>query len=215
MMNKLQYDTPRAAEGAVNVWNERPRDVANLARWTGRQLEHDLNWQIVNMEVSPEALHDAPILYISGSQQLAYSAKKIEKFREFVEQGGMIFGNADCGKPEFVKSFIRLGNDLFPAYEFRQLPPNHPIYTREQYKASEWRNRPNVMGLTNGVRELMILVPEADPSRLANPYVHDKGRTLPARRQYLPVCDRQEEPADQGPDVRCRRRSEDQGDEKG
>ena len=165
MMNKLQYETPRAAEGAVNVWNERPRDVANLARWAGRQLEHDLNWQIVNMEVSPEDLHDAPILYISGSQQLAYSAKKIEKFREFVEQGGMILGNADCGKPEFVKSFIRLGNDLFPAYEFRQLPPNHPIYTREQYKASEWRNRPNVMGLTNGVRELMILIPEADPSR--------------------------------------------------
>jgi len=70
------------------------------------------------MEVSPEDLHDAPILYISGSQQLAYSPKKIEKFREFVEQGGMILGNADCGKPEFVKSFIRLGNDVFPNYEF-------------------------------------------------------------------------------------------------
>ena len=165
MMNKLQYETPRAQEGFVNIWNERPRDLANLARWTGRELEHDLNWQIVNMEVAPDDLHDAPILYIGGSQQLAFSPKKIEKFREFVEQGGMILGNADCAKPEFVKSFIRFGADLFPRYEFRQLPPGHPIFNHEQYKADKWRVRPNVMGLTNGVRELMILVPESDPSR--------------------------------------------------
>jgi hypothetical protein len=165
MMNKLQYETPRAQAGAVNIWNERPRDVANLARWAGRQLEHDLNWQIVNMEVSPQDLHDAPVLYISGSQQMAFSPAKILKFREFVEEGGMILGNADCAKPEFVKSFIRLGTDLFPNYEFRQLPPNHPIYMHEQYHADMWRVRPNISGLTNGVRELMVLIPDADASR--------------------------------------------------
>lgn len=165
MMNKLQYETPHAVTGVTNVWNERPRDAANLARWTGKQLEHDLNWQIVNMEVSPDDLHDAPILYISGSQELAYSPAKLAKFREFVEGGGMIMGNADCARPEFVKSFIRFGADLFPKYEFRQLPPNHPIYIHEQYPANRWRVRPNVMGLTNGVRELMVLVPDADPSR--------------------------------------------------
>jgi hypothetical protein len=165
MMNKLEYETPRAEAGAVNVWNARPRDLANLARWTGRQLEHDLNWQTVNMEVSPDDLHDAPILYISGSQQMAYSPAKIKKFRQYVEQGGMILGNSDCAKPEFTKSFIRLGADLFPQYEFRQLPPGHPIYTHEQYNASRWRSRPNVLGLSNGVRELMVLVPDDDPSR--------------------------------------------------
>ena len=88
------------------------------------------------MEVSPDDLHDAPILYISGSQELAFSPAKLAKFREFVEGGGMIVGNADCGRPEFVKSFIRLGRDLFPNYEFRQLPPNHPIYIHEQYPAT-------------------------------------------------------------------------------
>ena len=165
MMNKLQYETPHAMAGVANVWNERPRDAANLARWTGKQLEHDLNWQIVNMEVSPDDLHDAPILYISGSQELAYSPAKLAKFREFVEGGGMILGNADCGRPEFTKSFIRFGRELFPNYEFRQLPPNHPIYMHEQYPATRWRVRPNVLGLTNGVRELMVLVPDADPSR--------------------------------------------------
>lgn len=165
MMNKLQYETPHALAGVSNVWNERPRDAANLARWTGKQLEHDLNWQIVNMEVSPNDLHDAPILYISGSQELAFSPAKLAKFREFIEGGGMIVGNADCARPEFVKSFIRLGTDLFPKYEFRQLPSNHPIYLHEQYPANKWRVRPNVMGLTNGVRELMVLIPDADPSR--------------------------------------------------
>ena len=45
MMNKLQYDvvglTGRIAyEGP---WNERPRDVANFARWMSHNLERDLN----------------------------------------------------------------------------------------------------------------------------------------------------------------------------
>ena len=117
MMNKLQYETPRAEAGVVNVWNERPRDAANLARWTGRQIEHDLNWQIVNMEVSPDDLHDAPILYISGSQTLAFSPTKLGKYREFVEQGGMILGNADLlQEADFVKSFtFRFGAQSFSA----------------------------------------------------------------------------------------------------
>lgn len=165
MMNKLIYDTPHAAPGVVNVWNERPRDVADLAHWSSRQLERDLNWQTVNLEVSPEELHDAPILYLSGSQGLAFSPEKVQKLRTFVEQGGLILGNADCAKPEFSQSFTELGAALFPKYEFRELPPNHTIFIHEQYVASKWRVRPKVMGLSNGVRELMLLIPDADPSR--------------------------------------------------
>ena len=165
MMNKLQYDTPKSAGELVNVWNERPRDLANLARWSGRQIERDLNWQVVNLKVAPEELHDAPILYIGGSQQLEFTNEQIDKLRLFVEQGGMILGNADCGKDAFIQSFKALGHKLFPRYAFRPLPPNHPIFTREQYPAANWRARPAVLSLSNGVRELMILPPDSDPSR--------------------------------------------------
>ena len=96
MMNKVIYET--ASKQQVDPWNERPRDVANLSKWMGKQsLEGYLNWQIVNLNVPVADLHDAPIMYISGSEDLALSNQDIDKLRLFVEQGGMILGNADCG----------------------------------------------------------------------------------------------------------------------
>ena len=46
------------SSGHSPLWNQRPRDVANLARWIGDQNEHYLNWQIVNLKApgGPEAI---------------------------------------------------------------------------------------------------------------------------------------------------------------
>jgi hypothetical protein len=162
LMNKLEYTTDKADKGMADVWNERPRDVANLARWVGKEDEAYLNWQVVNLKVSPEELHDAPILYISGNTTLNFSKEEEDKLRTYVEQGGMILGNADCGKEAFSKSFMALGHKLFPKYEFRQSAPNDFVYT-EQFRT--FRQKPKVMELSNYVRKLMILVPELDPSR--------------------------------------------------
>jgi hypothetical protein len=54
---------------------------------------------------------------------------------------------------------------MFPKYEFRELPPNHPIYNDEIYLAKNWKLKPKVLGLSNGVRELMIIAPELDMGR--------------------------------------------------
>jgi hypothetical protein len=174
MMNKLQYtaagsktgddDTDKPRE--VEAWNERPRDVANLARWTGPRIETFLNWQTVNLSVQADQLHEAPILYISGNEALNFSEDDKTKLRTFVEQGGMILGTADCGSMVFARSFEKLGTNLFKAYEFRQLPSGHLIFTGEEYPAQKWRLHPVVKAMSNGVREIMILLPVGDVGRV-------------------------------------------------
>jgi len=142
-------------------WNQRPRDVANFAHWAGKMTEEWLNWQVVNLKVSAADLHDAPILYIAGSLLLKFTADEIKKLRQFAEGGGIILGNADCGNANFSKSFIELGRELFPKYEFRELPKSHAIY-EQQFKPNRWKIQPKLMGMTNGPRELMLLIPDAD-----------------------------------------------------
>jgi hypothetical protein len=165
ILNKLEYeldqhgDKPRPGN-----WNQRPRDAANLARWAGRQLEREINWQIVNLKGPAQDLHDAPILYIAGNQALSFSAADEEKLRQFVHEGGMIVGNADCASPLFATSFKKLGTRLFPPGEFRELPAGHLIY-EENYTRSRWKNAPPVQSLSNGARELMVLMPTGDPAR--------------------------------------------------
>ena len=165
MMNKLEYIVDTAGDKPKPpTWNQRPRDVANIARWTGRQIEKDLNWQIVNLDVNVDEFHDAPILYISGKDSLQFTKEQEAKLKEFVEGGGMILGNADCASKSFAESFRKLGTKLF-GWEFRELPEDHPIYTSEQYKRATWKTKPSLLGLSNGARELMLLFPTADPAK--------------------------------------------------
>ncbi len=77
----------------------------------------------------------------------------------------MIVGNANCAKEEFVKSFGSLAHRLFPRYEFRNHPANHVLFTKQQFQADRWKSPPVVLGLSNGVRELVLLLPTDDPAK--------------------------------------------------
>ncbi|MDB5303130.1 MAG: A-macroglobulin complement component [Phycisphaerales bacterium] len=167
MMNKLQYDVVASLTGNISEgnWNQRHRDLANLSHWASRRFERPLNFQIVNLKVPVDALHDAPILYISGDQTLNFKPEDLAKLREYIDDGGMILANADCGlsKTLFAKSIETLGRKLYPKYEFRDLPANHVIYTNQLF--NKWKDRPRLRGLSNGVRELILLLPDSDPAR--------------------------------------------------
>jgi hypothetical protein len=162
IFNKLDYLAD--AKEASGAWNRRPRDIANVTRWIGRSSERDYNWQIVNLDAPIADWHDAPILYLAGSEPLKLSAEHTAKIKQFIEEGGMILAHADCGKGPFSSSVRNLASTLFPSNEFRELPENHPAYT-SIYPRSKWKNKPSVLGLSNGVRELMILIPQADPGK--------------------------------------------------
>jgi hypothetical protein len=122
LFNKLQYDVHEGKQSKPGDWKQRPRDVANLVRWLGRQSERDLNWQIVNLSVPLDELFDARILYVSGDQPLSFTEAEMAKLKQYVEDGGLILGNANCGNMGFAASFRKLGAELFPPYEFRELP---------------------------------------------------------------------------------------------
>lgn len=161
-MNKLKY---QIADKEGN-WNQRPRDVANFTKWLGGQLERELNWQIVDLQIPVDALSDAPILYLAGNQSLSFTKEETDKLRHYVEAGGLILGNADCSNKQFADSFKALGSTLFSKYEFRPLPPEHPINTLQTHRLDKFKVKPNLQGLSNGVRELMILIPDQDAARV-------------------------------------------------
>jgi hypothetical protein len=167
MMNKLQYDV-LAADGKIipGTWNQRPRDVANLTRMIGRQVEAQLNWQVVNLRQEQKDLHDAPMLYMAGGRAPHLTPEDQAHLKQFIEEGGMVIGNADCGSKAFADGFRKLGQAMFPTREFAPLPDDHPIYTAENFSRGNWKFKPVVESLGNGDRELMILIPEGDPARV-------------------------------------------------
>ena len=164
LANKAAYavETP-GGQTIEGDWNQRPRDLANIARWVGKQTERTLNWQILDLgRATVGDLHDAPILFLAGDTPLTLAEGVRDKLRQYVVEGGLLVFNPDGRNSRFEQSARQLVESLFadhPSWKWRPLEPGHPIYTNQQFKAATWRRRPNMHGFTNGVRELALILP--------------------------------------------------------
>ncbi len=150
LFNKLQFS---------GDWNNRPRDLAGLTRWVGRNFERTVNWQIINITAPVEEWHDAPLLYISGATKPDFSDEDVKKLRRFVYQGGTLFCVVECGGVPFKKAMLELYGKLFSNYELSRCGPDHPIYSA-QFPLT---GRPGFSIVSNGVRPLVIHTDEDLP----------------------------------------------------
>jgi len=191
--NKARYEVLVKGKSEEGHWNQRPRDIARITNWLEKNTERNLNWHVVNLREAPaDGLADAPILYLSGDRALNLTADDQAKLRQFVEDGGLILGSPDANSAVFIESFKALAGKLFPSYEMRVLPPDHPIYAHQELShAADIHRKDMLLGLSNGARELMVLsmldygkvwqgnlVTNSDAFRVpGNLYLYAAGRT--------------------------------------
>jgi hypothetical protein len=153
VIQKLQFD---------GRWDNRTRDVAALIRWLRHQTERHENWQVVSASASPAEMREAPILYAASDQALVLSDNQTQNIKRYIDEGGCFLAvNEGKDTTAFTRSIEGIANSLYPQYTFRDLPKDHPIYTANF--ATTGFKEP-VRALSNGIRELIILLPEGDLS---------------------------------------------------
>ncbi|MDB5298125.1 MAG: A-macroglobulin complement component, partial [Phycisphaerales bacterium] len=169
MMNKLRFDGTPAARG---YWANRPRDLANLTRFTARQIERPLNWQVVSADVPWTDWADSSILYVASHRPPPLDREQEEKMRRFALAGGLIFTHADGGVPAAADgargrgpngepltfdAWARdLAGRLFPRYTLAPVPDAHPLWS----SVYPLTNRRELWGVSNGSRLLMVHAPQ-------------------------------------------------------
>ena len=146
MMNKLRFD---------GFWANRPRDLANLARFATRSTERPLNWQVVDLRTEWHDWLDAPILYLASHVAPDLGDEERDKLRSFALAGGMIFTHADGGRKPFDEFAVKLARELFPQYEMVDLPPDHPVYNLMM----KVEPKPKLRAVSNGSRILLLHSP--------------------------------------------------------
>ncbi|MCL2648624.1 MAG: DUF4159 domain-containing protein [Phycisphaerales bacterium] len=162
LINKLDYGI--GGYPATDIppptphWNNRSRDVARLTEKLAKSFERPLNWQVITHLAKPDDWMDAPILYISGSQDPKLPDEDVEKLRAYIEMGGIIFSNPDgesgTGSGEFTDAVRKLAARVIPGREMRTLPPTHPLFNGELW--TKIPNPPKVLALSNGIREVWL-----------------------------------------------------------
>jgi hypothetical protein len=147
LMNKLRFDGP---------WANRPRDVANLARFATRELERPLNFQVVSIERDWTDWADSPILYLSSHTDPKLTDEQVDRIRKYIEAGGLLLTQADGGQAGFDQFAKALAAKLFPMYPMQPVPKEHLVYSM-LYKVDP---PPPLWMVSNGSRALMIHSPQ-------------------------------------------------------
>jgi hypothetical protein len=143
LMNKLRFD---------GDWANRPRDVANLARFASAELERPLNWQVVPLDRDWVDWTDSPILYMASDKPPKLTDDDRQKLKKYIENGGMLLTQADGGDADFSKFVEGLGHRLFPQYHWIDLPADNVLYSVSYHIT----DRPPARAITNGSRILML-----------------------------------------------------------
>ncbi|MCA9284915.1 MAG: DUF4159 domain-containing protein [Phycisphaerales bacterium] len=143
-------------------WNHRPRDIATVADWLGEQLERELGWQVVSIDGDPDGWIDAPILVVCSDRPPAWvpprgapDASAIAKLQRYVGLGGTVVAIAEGSNRAFQAAIERAARAIAPDASWRLLPNDHPLFTA-LYRFDG--ARPRIWGLSNGVRELLLLI---------------------------------------------------------
>jgi hypothetical protein len=160
-MNKLRFTRGQgqtiSGKPMPGYWANRPRDLANLTRFTSRELERPFNWQVVDLDREWHDWLDCPVLYIASHAPPAMTDAEYEKLRQFCEAGGILFTHADGSSPAFTKWVVEeLAHKVFPQYPPNILPQDHWIYSLN-YDLR--KPRPQLWGVTNGSRLMLVHSP--------------------------------------------------------
>jgi hypothetical protein len=146
-------------------WNQHRSDVANLTAYVESKWQRDLGWQIVDLKAaSVDDLMQSPVLFLGGKNSPlpdAPSQKKeiAQKIRDYLDRGGFLFADANCGGAGFDQGFRELMALVFPEpeYKLQLLPPEHPIWRAEEPIPPDQIRK--VLGIEFGCRTSVVYCP--------------------------------------------------------
>ncbi len=148
-------------------WNSHPNDIYQLTEYLSDVCEQELNWQIVSVDSPPQSWLNAPLLYLTGADELELSDLQQVHLKQYLQLGGLLVANAENGSSTFKRSIHRLAQALFPDRRLRPLTSEHPVFRSVRRLKPGTGGR--VLGLSNGLRELILLAERDWASELESP----------------------------------------------
>lgn len=186
MVGKLEY-------GTSQDWNTDPGDVDNLMRHCREAMGLWYGWKPfpINELVSTYKAGKQvkiPLLYISGHEAFSFTPEQREAMRQYLHDGGTLFGDACCGRVEFSRSFHQEITALFPDRAFDLLQLDHPLfrafykyqtvhYLEREGAKKEHEAPPRILGMNLGSRTSILFTP-FDMSCGWDEHIHPHGARL-------------------------------------
>ena len=167
-------------------WTTDPDDMKRLMQ----RFSHDIGIRRRVIEVTFDGFSwkpaEIPVLYLTGHEGYELSPEIRGKLRVYLQDGGALICDACCGSDDFLRSWVREMNAIFPRRKAVKLLPDHPVFHTVYdietvgYKVEgnpPFRAPPTLLGITIGCRTAVFLTPY-DLSCGWSGHTHDKGKRV-------------------------------------
>ena len=140
-------------------WDAAPRALRNLLVALNETVGLAASTKKNTLVATDPDLYKYPIVYMHGRTAFTLSTREIDRLREHLDRGAVLFADACCGSPAFDASFRSLVKSLYPESDFQRIPPSHELFTTAiGHDLSQVRRR--TPGVGNGPLEANVQVGE-------------------------------------------------------
>ncbi len=109
-------------------WNTNPGAEKNLLRRMTAQLGQPYNRIAAPISKLSGDPAQVPILFITGHENIKFSARELAFLKKYVESGGYLWLEACCGVEEAYKNHRANLKAMWPDRKVYVLPEDHPLY---------------------------------------------------------------------------------------
>jgi len=164
-------------------WLTDPADVHTLLEWTAEKLGIKYSAIEADFQHFSYDPRELPALLFAGHNKFELKDDVRRNLARYVLDGGTIIGDACCGWKDFVDSFRREMELIFPGHPLRKMLPEEPVYssyykmgnfTYKRGDGSTYNEAPCLEGIDFGCRAGVIFSP-CDLTCGWDGHEHDKG----------------------------------------
>ncbi len=110
-------------------WDAAPQALKNLLLALNRTSGLPSAARQRDLTLLDPNLFRYPIAYIHGRYDFALPKNELDKLRDYINQGGVLFSDACCGAPQYDRSFRQMVKQLFPDNPLKRIPVDHEMFT--------------------------------------------------------------------------------------
>ena len=116
-VDKPEADSDKVALVQVmydGVWKTRHAGLSVLLHTFNQRTEVPVKLKTRELRLTDPAVFNAPLLYLTGHESFTLNAKEIAQLRQYLLNGGLLFGEACCGRKGFDLAFRQLMKQVLP-----------------------------------------------------------------------------------------------------
>ncbi|OGV62684.1 MAG: hypothetical protein A3K19_30995 [Lentisphaerae bacterium RIFOXYB12_FULL_65_16] len=110
------------------MWKTRDAGLSMLLNSFHEQTKTPVRFAREEVALDSPRLFEVPFVYMTGHQDFELTTAERANLRQFLLRGGILFGEACCGRDAFDRSFRREMATVLTGQKLERLPETHPLY---------------------------------------------------------------------------------------